>query len=217
MEELIEEVTSEEMDKREHRFRVFEPIGEQTLSPIARNYHDNIEVGDGLSNVIVRRTKDDKYFRPHVFLWLAPPHYSIPEEKEYSAGDEGIVFERVGGMSTKKSYAYQFNPSRYSDEIDGSPVYIADLETGLYGRLPHIIFLNPLSMVDGDGLDVVNECEQCPGGEEPYGVVKYTFRQITASHTPMTYPINPQGKIHASAYRPAGIGVRAEDKKCFIK
>lgn len=150
-----------------HYWYFTEALGGQTLSPIRRDYEKNPEVGDGLSNIIVKKDYDLMLFKPHYFSWLAPTNEMPIKEIEgniegFELKDTGTIFRRIGGRLDKKIYTYWPFPSRYTNVIDTSVAYIVHPNRGVYGWLPNTILMPTMAgMTDGDNLDVVNECLPC--------------------------------------------------------
>lgn len=140
--------------------------GGKTLSPLRRNYEDNPLVGDGLRNVIVKRDIENKSYTPHYFAWLVysnkMPVVGDREIGDWEFGKEGIFFEKVGGRIDKESFYYSFNPSQYTGVIESSPAYLINPKHGVYGFLANTLFMSTdPGLVDGDELDVENECPSC--------------------------------------------------------
>jgi hypothetical protein len=162
----------------------FEPI-----FPIGKNYYPS--PGNGISNVIVRKTKYGSRYQAHYLSSNTPPKLMPPNIDDYP-------------QYNKPAYHYQYNPSKYSDEIHASLAYIVHPEHGVYGFLPNIILTEQLSILDGDILDVQSwKCHVWNGGNPHSHWEHYLYREID-SVSPLTIP----GTIHKTA----GLGIITHKK-----
>lgn len=182
----------------EMRLIHFIPVfGGKTISPVNRDYDSDPLAGDGIHDVIVRRDVFGEHYRSHFFTWNVPPNSIAPTQyDDLLEFDDGLKYERVGGVHNKLAYQYQFFPSRYEGCARGSHANICG-QYGTLGRLPNAVFTQPLSLCQGDVISVVhpNAC-----GVE----IDFNFQYITCPYSPLTFPfwVDPYPCIELPPYEP---------------
>lgn len=159
----------------------------RTPLPIAQTYKSH--PGNGISDVIVRRTKYGARYQAHYLAWNTTPNAMEPTLEGYP-------------RSWNTPPGYMFNPSAYANEVFSSEVYIVHPEHGYYGFIPNIILTNQLSILDGDILEVeTSTCQVFNGTEWEGDFDEYIYTEIDAP-SPLTIP----GR---SIHRSAGIGIKS--------
>lgn len=152
-----------------------------SMSPVDKWYNSDPSIGNGIQDVIVRKDVFNNYYKSHVFSWNTSTNNIPPIQLEDTFSyNKGLEFEKVGGRPDKKAYAYQFNPTRYGDFMQGSLARIVG-PYGVCGWLPNVLFTSPVSVTHGDVISVVNP-KIC--GDE----VDFNFRYVTCPYSPLTYP-----------------------------
>ena len=161
--------------------RYFPVFGGRSVSPLKRDFDDNILIGDGIHDVIVRKNNFKEYYTSHVISWNTPSTYIKPYQfDENFTYEQGLEFEKNGGFHNKEAFNYHFNPSRYDGFVQGFRAFIHG-QYGVYGYLPGVVATSPMNLVFGDILEV-DDPKNC--GYR----VKFSYQYITCPYTPLTYP-----------------------------
>ena len=162
----------------------------EVLMPILKDYPTH--PSNGIDSVMVKRTKYGARYQSYYFVWAVPPN-TMPPLRENS---DGAKHPRAWNNYMSKAYKYQFNPSRYSDQVHSARALLMHPEDGTHGTLRNVILLSPLTIMNGDELEAVDE--NCTD-EEVHKHRTYAYY--------LTEGISPLTKRTATSYRPAGIGI----------
>ncbi|MGG4144839.1 hypothetical protein ABEW34_17120 [Paenibacillus algorifonticola] len=141
---------------------------------------------NGLDNVMMSRSKLGARYQAYYLSWNAPPN-AIPPQR----ASDGKDYPRAWNNAENPLYKYSFNPSRYSQKVHTSKVYLIHPEEGVRGSLKDTIALSALSF-NANKLRVRKAL--CPN---EYDVFRYF----------MVEGISPFTKKPGTQYRPAGIGL----------
>ncbi|OBR67750.1 hypothetical protein A7K91_08425 [Paenibacillus oryzae] len=141
---------------------------------------------NGLDSVMMSRSKLGSRYQAYYLSWNAPAN-AIPPERSKNGKD----YPRAWNGAENPLYKYSFNPSRYSQKVHTSKVYLIHPEEGVRGSLKDTIALSALSF-NANKLRVRKEL--CPN---EYDVFRYFLVE----------GISPFTKKPGTQYRPAGIGL----------
>jgi hypothetical protein len=143
---------------------------------------------NGLDSVMVHRGKLGARYQAHYLSWNAPPNAIEPAR---TTQDGKRDYPRAWNNAENPLYKYSFNPSRYSQKVHTSKVYVIHPEEGVRGSLKDTIALSALSF-NANKLRVKKQ--NCPN---LYDV--YRFFLVEG--------VSPFTKKPGTQYRPAGIGL----------
>ncbi|MFK4300107.1 hypothetical protein ABH892_000199 [Paenibacillus sp. RC254] len=164
---------------------------QDTLMPMLKGYP--VHPSNGIDSVMVKRTKYGARYQSYYFAWTVPSN-RMPPLREDTTGAKHVRAWNNSDMSS--AYQYQFNPSRYTEQVHSSRAILIHPEDGTHGTLRNVILLSPLTIMNGDELEAVDE--HCTDGE---GAKHQTYSYY------LTEGISPLTKRAATPYRPAGIGI----------
>lgn len=142
---------------------------------------------NGLNNIIISRSKLGARYQSHYFAWNAPPHLIPPQRTSKNGRD----YPRAWNNAESPLYKYAFNPSRYSEKVHTSKVYIVHPEEGIRGSLKDTLALSALSF-NASKLRVRKS--NCP---DEFDVYRYFLVE----------GVSPFTSKPGTQYRPAGIGL----------
>ncbi len=141
---------------------------------------------NGLDSVMMSRSKLGSRYQAYYLSWNAPPNAITPERSK-----DGKDYPRAWNGAENPLYKYSFNPSRYSQKVHTSKVYLIHPEEGVRGALKDTVALSALSF-NANKLRVRKAL--CPN---EYDVFRYFLVE----------GISPFTKKPGTQYRPAGIGL----------
>jgi hypothetical protein len=144
---------------------------------------------NGLDSIMVSRGKLGARYQAHYLSWNAPANAIAPTR---SSVDGKRDYPRAWNNAENPLYKYSFNPSRYSQKVHTSKVYVIHPEEGVRGALRDTIALSALSF-NANKLRVKKE--NCPTPE--YDVFRYFLID----------GVSPLTSKPGTQYRPAGIGL----------
>lgn len=165
-------------------------VGE-VIQPLLKLYPSH--PSNGVDNVMVSRSRFGARYQAHYLSWNAPPNAMPPSRSTSDGRKYPRAYEPAENTT---NYKWQFNPSRYSDKIHSSRVFVVHPEEGVRGYLDKAIGFDSQS-INASNLRVRKE--DCP--EKVYEMYKYL--SIGA--------VSPLTKVPASPYRPVGLGIYSED------
>lgn len=143
---------------------------------------------NGLDNVMVSRSKLGARYQSHYLSWNAPANDMPPAR---TSADGKRDYSRAWNNAENPIYKYQFNPSRYSQKVHTSKVYIIHPEEGVRGSLKDAIALSAMSF-NASKLRVKKA--HCP---DQFDMYRYFLVE----------GVSPFTKKPGTQYRPAGIGL----------
>lgn len=161
------------------------------ILPFGKSYPKN--PGNGIDNIIVRRTKYGAYYQSFYLAWQTGPEGMPPDRKTA----DGKQFPSAWKNEQNDEYSFRFNPSSYTKRIHVSRAYVLHPEEGVKGYLRDTIMLSPIGLVNGDRLRLKKAA--CPN---VYEIYRY---QVIDAVCPMT-------KRPATPYRPAALGILEKEE-----
>ncbi|WLR50024.1 hypothetical protein LC040_12095 [Bacillus tianshenii] len=174
--------------QQNYEFDSVTPIN-SILQPLQKNYMSN--PSNGVDNIMVHKTIGGSRYQAHHLNMKVSPNAMPPERKGPNGGEYPRAFRQSGSSFLN----YQYNPSRHTNKVHSSTIYIKHADDGDVGILPNCVATMPMSIQDGDILKV--EKQYCPDSYD-----NYRYFLIEA--------ISPFTKIPATAYRPVGLGLLEE-------
>lgn len=165
-------------------------VGE-LIQPPLKKYITN--PSNGIDSVIVSRSKRGARYQSYYLAWNTPSNLMPPEKSDGKSPSRKYP-------KAWREFKEQFNPSRYSEKVQTSRVYIVHPEEGVRGYLNNIVGLNATNL---NASELRIEKEYC--NEKKYDV--YQCEVVSA--------VSPLTKKPATAFRPMGIGIMQKviDKK----
>lgn len=157
------------------------------IMPLLKNYPAN--PANGLDNIMVHRAKLGARYQAYYLSWNAPPNLMPPAR---SSTDGKRDYPRAWNNAENPLYKYNFNPSRYSDKVHTSRLYVVHPEEGVRGTLKGAIALAAFSF-NANKLRVRKQ--NCP--DEQFDVYRYFLVE----------GISPLTKKPGTQFRPAGLGL----------
>ncbi|NGQ95322.1 hypothetical protein G3578_09160 [Brevibacillus sp. SYP-B805] len=145
---------------------------------------------NGVDTVQVKRTKFGAYYQEYFVSWNTPSNLIPPERESAESGDK---HPRAWNQFNSDAYRYKFNASSYDDRVHVSKAYLVHPEDGVHGTLRNVILCNPLSILNGDELEI----EEVLCSNDKW---RYYFCLIEGA--------SPLTKRPGTPYRPAGVGVK---------
>lgn len=143
---------------------------------------------NGLDNIMVSRGKLGARYQAYYLSWNAPANDITPTR---SSVDGKRDYPRAWNNAENPLYKFSFNPSRYSQKVHTSKLYVIHPEEGVRGALKDTIALSALSF-NANKLRVKKA--HCP---DEFDVFRYF---LVEGVSPLTTKPGTQ-------YRPAGIGL----------
>lgn len=137
---------------------------DEPVTPVGQTFLLNR--GDGVASVIVRKNIDGYYYKAHYLEWFRLPETSPPHDN--------VAYNEYRKAMDNESYQCQFepNPSRYDGYTQTSPLYIFDQDKGVYGYLPDVVAVSPITgMMNGKKLLAENPCQKSNLGVYQYQIV----------------------------------------------
>ncbi|MDQ0166619.1 fibronectin type III domain-containing protein [Bacillus horti] len=161
--------------------------GGDRIMPILKNYPRH--PSNGVDTVMLSRSKFGARYQEYFLSWNAAPNEMPPARQGVNGRKK---YQRAYQNFDTTNYKFQFNPSRYSNKIHTSRIYVVHPEEGVRGHLNHSIGLNSTNFSAGK-LRVRKE--NCP--DKIFDVYKYV---------PIS-GLSPLTKRPGTAYRPMGLGI----------
>jgi hypothetical protein len=155
-------------------------------SPLLKEYPKH--PSNGVNSVMVSRSKLGARYQEYYLSWNTSSNEMPPDR----VGKNGAEHPRAWNNHENNEYKYQFNPSRYSNKVHTSKIYVVHPEEGVRGSLTKAIGLSALNFNAGK-LKVRKE--NCP--EKIFDIYRYF----------MVDAMSPLTQRPATAYRPMGIGI----------
>ncbi|OBZ11857.1 hypothetical protein A8L34_16155 [Bacillus sp. FJAT-27264] len=159
---------------------------QQNIMPLMKTYPKY--PANGLDNIMVSRGKLGARYQAYYLSWNAPANDITPTR---SSVDGKKDYPRAWNNAENPLYKYSFNPSRYSQKVHTSKLYVIHPEEGVRGALKDTIALSALSF-NANKLRVKKE--HCP---DEFDVFRYFLVE----------GVSPLTKKPGTQYRPAGIGL----------
>jgi hypothetical protein len=144
--------------------------------------------GNGIDNLIVKRTKLGAYYQAYSLSYQATPEKMPPDRKS----TDGKQYASAWKNQSNDEYQYQFNPSRYTKRAHVSRAIVTHPDEGNRGYLKGLVMTHSVGLRNGVRLRLKKNA--CPDAFEYY---KYF---VVDSVSPLT-------KRPAIASRPAGFGI----------
>jgi hypothetical protein len=161
------------------------------MLPFGKSYPKN--PGNGIDNVLVRRTKYGAYYQAFYLAWQTGPEGMPPDRRS----NDGKQFPSAWKNEQNDEYSFRFNPSSYTKRIHVSRAYVIHPEEGVKGYLRNMVVLSPIGLINGDRLRLRKAA--CPNVYEIY-----RYQTIDA--------ICPMTKRPATPYRPAALGILEKEE-----
>ncbi|WP_103652942.1 hypothetical protein [Bacillus thuringiensis] len=160
--------------------------GGRQIMPVLKKYPSN--PSNGVDSVMVSRTKLGSRYQSYYLSWNAPAQ-DMPPKRVSEVGNKQYprAWERINN--------YQFNPSRYSDKVQTSFIYLIHPEEGVRGYLKKSVGFNSINMGSSE---LRIRQESCP--EKVFDV--YQCVPVSA--------ISPLTKRPSTQFRPMGLGLYKE-------
>lgn len=167
-----------------------------TIFPLLKDYPRH--PSNGVDTVTIQRAKQGARYQAYFLSWNTAPNAMPPDRQNKHITDfTGDGFDRdyprAWNNFESEEFKYQFNPSRYSDKIHTSKIYVAHPEEGLVGSLYHAIGLSPIGIMSGKIRVLIDPC-----AANKYEYYRY---YIVDGVSPLT-------KRPGTVYRPIGLGLR---------
>ncbi|ANB66133.1 putative major virion structural protein (plasmid) [Anoxybacillus sp. B7M1] len=156
------------------------------ILPFGKTYPKN--PGNGIDNIIVRRTKYGAYYQSFYLSWQTGPE-AMPPDRQTT---DGKRFPSAWKNEQNEEYSFRFNPSSYTKRIHVSRAYVLHPEEGVKGYLRDTVLLSPIGLINGDRLRLKKAA--CPNVYEIY-----RYQLVDA--------VCPATKRPATPYRPAAFGI----------
>lgn len=106
---------------------------------------------NGIRSVMVRRGIRGAYYQAHYLSWNTAPNLMPEKRDDYPRAWHG--------RHDHPTYLTQFNPSRYTNKVHTSCLYVMHPEEGVRGKLADVLAVSPVGLMNGDKL-IVNEGEE---------------------------------------------------------
>ena len=164
-------------------------VGEKIM-PVLKNYPSH--PSNGIDTVMVSRSRFGSRYQEYFLSWNTSPNTMPPDRQ----GADGKEYPRSWNHIHEDEYKFQFNPSRYSNKVHTSRIYVVHPEEGVRGHLSQAVGLNAINFSAGK---LRIRKQNCPTKE--YEV--YRYFSIGG--------VSPLTKRPGTAYRPMGIGIYEED------
>jgi len=145
---------------------------------------------NGVDTVQVKRTKFGAMYQEYFIAWNTPSNFIPPEREGAKSRDK---HPRAWNNFNSDVYRFKFNESLYDDRVHVSKAYLVHPEDGVHGTLRNVILCNPLSILNGDELEI--EESLCSNETRRY------YFYLLEGASPLT-------KLPGTPSRPAGVGVR---------
>lgn len=174
-------VSNAEFDYTDPKFVVTTP-----LLPLEKQYPKN--PGNGIDNIIVKRTKFGAYYQAYYFSHQAAPDKMPPDRVSTDGRQYGSAWKN----ERNDEYQYKFNPSEYTRKTHVSRAYVAHPEEGIRGYLADMIMTSSMGLLNGDRMKMKKEA--CP---DAYEVFKYFLVDA----------VSPMTKRPGTAFSPAAFGI----------
>jgi hypothetical protein len=156
-----------------------------TILPILKTYPG--KPSNGVDTVMITRSKFGARYQEYFLSWNTGPNLMPPDRSNL-----GKDYPRAWNNFKQEEYKFQFNPSRYSDKVHSSKIYLVHPEEGVRGSLSSTIGLSALNFNSGK-LRVRRE--HCPTPK--YDIYRYFLAE----------GVSPLTKRPGTAFRPIGVGI----------
>lgn len=167
-------------------------LGGRTIMPVLKKYPRN--PSNGIDSVIINKTKLGSRYQSYYLSWNTVPNDMPPQRNSDNTGvGDG---DRKYPRSFDRINSYQFNPSRYSDKVQTSRIYLVHPEEGVRGYLKKSVGLNSANL---NASELRIRKEGCP--EKIFDV--YQCVPVSA--------VSPLTKRPSTHYRPMGLGLFREE------
>lgn len=161
--------------------------GGERIMPILKSYPRH--PSNGIDTVMLSRSKFGARYQEYFLSWNVAPNEMPPER----VGTDGKrQYPRSYNNPNTDIYKFQFSPSRYSNKVHTSRIYLVHPEEGVRGYLDNAIGLNSTNFSAGR-LRVRKD--NCP--DKVYDV--YRYLPISG--------LSPLTKRPGTPYRPMGLGL----------
>lgn len=156
------------------------------VMPVLKSYPSY--PGDGVNNVVLSRTRGGARYQAVYLSWGASPE-AMPPNREATGGRH---YPRAMDFDVRN---FGFNPSRYSDSIHTSNIYLVHPEDGVIGKLKNLVGLQTFAT---NNPELRIRREHCPD-------------KITdAFHVFTVGSLCPITKLPSTTYSLASIGIRGK-------
>jgi len=157
----------------------------KSYMPILKTYPG--KPSNGIDTVMISRSKLGSRYQEYFLSWNTAPNLMPPLREQ-----DGKQYPRAWNNSSSVAANFQFNPSRYSNKVHSSKVYLVHPEEGARGSLLHTIGLSALNFNSGK-LRVRKQ--NCP--DKLYDVFRYHLIE----------GVSPLTKRPGTPFRPIGMGI----------
>lgn len=168
---------------------------QKTLMPILKDYPRH--PSNGVDTVTVHRARRGARYQAYFLSWNSSLDDILPSRSErhntdFTSDTFDRQYPRAWQHPESDEYLYCFNPSRYSDKIHTSRIYVMHPEEGLVGHLYHAIGMASIGITSGKVRVIVDPCSV-----DRYEYYKY---MVVDGVSPLT-------KRPGTVYRPIGLGI----------
>lgn len=175
----------------------------EQIMPITKSYPRH--PSNGVDTVMVHRGKRGSRYQAHYLSWNTTSDEIKPDraerhETDFTGDNFDRKYPRAWNHYRGEAYAYLFNPSRYTDVLHVSKIYVVHPEEGVRGTLRYSIGMSPVSLNPGTRIRLLKEvCD--PVTKKPsYDIYRY---HVADGVSPIT-------KRPGTRYTPMGIGLLQE-------
>lgn len=174
---------------------------QKVLLPILKNYPRH--PSNGVDTVMVHRGKAGARYQAYYLSWNTAPNQMPPDREDRHDSDFTVgidrQYPRAWNQHEADEYAYSFNPSKYSDKLYTSKIYLIHPEEGIRGSLKYCLGVVPVGLSVGTKIRVLRD----PCGAEGKPIYdKYRYLLVDG--------VSPVTKRPGTAYRPIGLGLLEE-------
>lgn len=157
----------------------------ETILPILKTYPSH--PSNGIDSVMVSRAKFGARYQSYYLSLNTTPDVMPPDRQNGSK-----QYPRAWNGLNNEESKYQFNPSRYSNKVHTSKIYLVHPEEGIRGSLSKTVGLSSVNFNAGK---LRIRKQNCP--TKVFDVYRY---HVLGSVSPLT-------KRPATPYRPIGLGI----------
>lgn len=162
------------------------PLVTTPLLPVEKKYPKN--PGNGIDNLIVKRSKYGAYYQAYYLSFLTAPDTMPPDR----SSTDGKQYVSSWKNERNDEYGFKFSPSSYDKKTHVSRAYVVHPEEGHRGYLKDMIMTSSMGHLNGDTLKL--KVAACPN-------VFQHFKYFVVD------AVSPMTKRPATAFSPAGFGI----------
>lgn len=167
-----------------------------TILPVLKTYPRH--ASNGVDTVMVWRGTKGARYQEHFLSWSTAPNKMPPDRSDTHdtafSGEVARDYPRAWNQPLTEEYSYRFNPSRYSNKVHTSKVYLVHPEEGVVGALRNAIGMSPIGVSGGKVKVLKDPCNVAGGSYENFRYM------VVEGQSPLT-------KRPGTPYRPCGLGI----------